>query len=486
MDESSNHWKLRAMFSKGQRIEIAITDAADGQKCFGELDGGMAVFVHGAVAVGDRVEAEIFKVKKNYLEAGLRRVIAPSPVRVVPRCAHFGVCGGCKWQHVDYAEQLRMKRKIVADALEHLGGFSGIEVAATVGAEDPFHYRNKVEFSFGDARYLLDDERTVAAGNLVKPRDYALGFHAANLFSKVVDIDRCHIATEEMNAGLTLAKEFFRARKTSVCSNFTHTGFLRNLVFRHTAFTRELMVYLITSSQDEALMNEFLGALREAFGEKLTTFVNGITQRKNSVAFAEELRVLHGPGFITERLGACRFAISPNSFFQTNSRQALRLYEIARSSAALSPSDVLHDLYCGTGSIGIFCAGSCRRIIGFELDAGSVRDAMANAKLNGVGNAEFHEIDMRHLAAKLDSVERADVVITDPPRAGMHEKAVEALRVLAPRRIVYVSCNPASLARDAKALCEGGAYRLSRVQPVDLFPHTYHVESVATLELISG
>lgn len=482
VDSFSGDWKVRRMFTKGQLIELDITDAADGQKCFGELPDGMAVFVHGAVAVGDRVEASVFKIKRNFLEAQFRRVLAPAAVRVAPRCAHFGVCGGCKWQHVAYAEQLRLKRKTVADALAHLGGFAGVEVAEAVGAEDPFHYRNKVEFSFGDARYLLDAERATAAELLAKPRDYALGFHAANLFSKVIDIDRCHIATEEMNTALVLAKEFFRARGTSVYSTLSHTGFLRNLALRHAAFSGELMVYLITSSHDEPLMREFLGELFRAFGPKLTTFVNGVTERKSSVAFAEQLFTMHGPGFITEQLGRRRFAISPNSFFQTNSRQALRLYDVTKEFAALQPADVLHDLYCGTGSIGIYCADACRRVVGFELEAGSVRDAEANAKLNGVTNAEFHQLDMKHFAESLGAAQsQPDVVITDPPRAGMHEKAVGALRQLAPRRIVYVSCNPASLARDARALCADGAYRLARVQPVDLFPHTHHIESVAEL-----
>ncbi len=472
------------MFSKGQLIEIDIADAAEEQKWFGQMPDGLAVFVSGPAAVGDRVEAEIFKIKKNYLEARLRRVITPSPERVAPRCAHFGTCGGCKLQHIEYTAQLRMKRKLVADALAHIGGFAGVEVAETAGAPDPFHYRNKVEFSFGDARYLLDEERELALEQLAKPRDYALGFHAANVFSKVLDIDRCHIATEEMNIALATAKKFFRDRGTSVNSTFTHEGFLRNLVLRHAAFSGELMAYLVTSSHDEPLMSAFLETLRAALGDKLTTFVNGVTQRKNSVAFAETLITVFGPGFITEQLGRLRFAISPNSFFQTNSRQALRLYEIARDFAALKPDDVLHDLYCGTGSIGIFCADACRRVIGFEIEAGSIRDAQANAKLNEITNAEFHQIDMKHFATSLATVERPEVIITDPPRAGMHEKAVEALRNLAPRKIVYVSCNPASLARDAAALCAGGAFRLARVQPVDLFPHTCHIESVA--EIIRG
>lgn len=477
------------MFTKGQLIEVEIADAADGQKCFGKLPEGIGVFVHGPVTVGDRVEASVFKIKKNYLEARLRRIVHPSAARVIPRCAHFGVCGGCKWQHVDYPVQLQMKRKIVADALAHIGGFEGVTVADPVAAAEPFHYRNKVEFSFGDARYLVDAERDIPAESLAKPRNYALGFHAANVFSKVIDIDRCHIATEEMNTVLDLTRRFFQTRGTSVCSNFTHEGFLRNLALRHAVFTGEFMVNLITSSHDAPLMEAYLAELRVALGDRLTTFINGVTQRKNSVAYAETLHVLHGPGHIVEQLGRLRFAISPNSFFQTNSRQALRLYEATRTAAELRPDDVLHDLYCGTGSIGIFCADACRRVVGFELEASSVRDAAANAAANGVTNADFHRIDMKDCGAtvaSLGDLARPDVVITDPPRAGMHEKAVDVLRGLAARRIVYVSCNPASLARDAQALCAGGIYRLVSVQPVDLFPHTFHIESVAVLDRVDA
>jgi 23S rRNA (uracil1939-C5)-methyltransferase len=472
------------MFTKGQSIEVRIEDAADGQKCFGKLPEGLGVFVTGPVAVGDRVRAEVFKIKKNYLEARLAEVLEPSAHRVTPECAHFGVCGGCKWQHVGYAEQLRIKRKIVADALVHVGGFESVEVAEALPSPRIFGYRNKLEFSFGERRYLLESEMGIEGGALAKPADFALGFHAPARYDKVVDIDLCHLATPEMNAALDLVRRFALERKLSVYSSDLQTGLLRNLVLRQGVQTGDFMVNLVTFEHVPGLMTELLGELRGALGERMTTFVNSVTRSRSMVAYGEEQVVLFGPGTIAERIGDCRFVISPNSFFQTNTLQAERLYELARTAAALTPADTVFDLYGGTGTIALYIARSCARVFGFELESSAVADAQKNADLNGVTNCRFVQTDLKHFGQALREMGEAnhpDVVITDPPRAGMHPKAVDALRGVAPRRIVYVSCNPASLARDAKALCEGGLYALSRVQPVDLFPHTYHIESVAVL-----
>lgn len=460
------------MFKKFQRLEVSITDLADGQKSFGRMPDGLAVFVEGPAAVGDRVAATITGIKKNFLEAKLVEVIEPSPLRTQPVCSHFGVCGGCKWQHVQYAEQLRIKRKMVADALQRIGGFVDAQVAETVPAPRVYGYRNKVEFSFGDRRYLLQEEMD----HPTQPVDFALGFHAAGRFEKVLNIDRCHIATDKMNQALFLAKSFAQQRKISCYSVKTHEGFLRNLVLRESFSTGEFMVYLITSSHDPEIMKEF----RTALGDLPSTFVNGITKRMNNVAYAEEQIVLSGSGTITERLGDYRFVISPNSFFQTNSEQAMRLYQVALDMAELRPGDHVFDLYCGTGTISIFISKFCRKVIGYEQELSSVRDAEKNASLNNVANCSFQQVDLNKFAGA--AVELPDVVITDPPRAGMHAKTVEQLRQLRPRRIIYVSCNPASLARDGQLLCADGLYALGPVQPVDLFPHTYHVESVARFD----
>ncbi|MCO5060695.1 MAG: 23S rRNA (uracil(1939)-C(5))-methyltransferase RlmD [Kiritimatiellae bacterium] len=472
------------MYVKGQLIEVEIADAGEGHVCFGKMPDGLAVFIAGMVAVGDRVEASVSKIKKNYLEARLTRVLSPSALRIEPACPHFGGCGGCKWQHATYSEQLRVKRKIVSDALAHLGGFVGHAVAEPIPSPDIFGYRNKLEFSFGDRRYRLPEEMELSEASLTKPSNFALGFHSPGRFDKVVDIDACLLGPSEMNEALALVKAFCRERGLSIYNTREHQGFLRNLVVRKAHATGQFMVYLVTSSSDERQMAALDQALAAHFGTRLTTFVNGVTSRKNTVARGDEEIVIRGPGFITEKLGALQFAISPTSFFQTNTRQAERLYDEALRVAAPRPTDIVHDLYCGTGTISLWLAPHCRAVVGCELEASSLRDAEANAKTNGIGNAQFLALDLKHYAKavrELPSDMRPDVVVVDPPRAGLHPDLVAELRSLRPERIVYVSCNPASLARDAQAICADGAYALGPVQPVDLFPHTGHVESVASL-----
>lgn len=471
------------MYEKLQHIELRITDAGDGTMCFGKLPDGMSVFVSGPVAVGDRVEAAITKIKRNYLEARLTRVVEQSSIRVAPACAHFGICGGCKWQHVAYPEQLRIKRKMIADALAHIGGFPTHPVLDAIASPIEYGYRNKLEFSFGDRRFLLPEEMDAEAPE--KPRNYALGFHVPGRYDKVVDIDRCQIAPPEMNEALAVVKAFGRAHKLSIYNTHTHTGFLRNLVVRKAFATGEFMVYLVTSSHEPDLMHALDMELASQFGARLTTFVNGVTSRKNTVARGEREMIVRGPGFITERLGSLSFAISPTSFFQTNTAQAERLYDETARAAALNGREVVHDLYCGTGTIALWLASRCRAVIGCELEESSLRDAEANARANGIGNARFIALDLKHYARAvrdLPTDARPDVVVVDPPRAGLHPELIAELRALKPARVVYVSCNPASLARDLKMLCADACYRPGPVQPVDLFPHTGHIESVVRLD----
>jgi len=471
------------MFKKGDVIELPILDTAEEDACMGKLPDGMVVFVRGMVTPGDTVRASITKIKKNFLEAKFLDVITPSPDRVEPVCAHYGVCGGCKWQHVRYERQADYKRKVVQDALQRLGGFTDIKVGEVVTADRQYHYRNKVDFTFSNERFILDEEMAIAPDQRLKPSDFALGFHRPRCFNKVIDIDRCHIATELSSEALRLTKEFFLAHRMPAYSTFSHEGYLRNLVIRHSGSTGELMVNLITSTYESVLMDAYRDFMLNELHGQLTTLINSTTSRKNLVAYGEESHVLHGPGYITETLEGLSFVISPNSFFQTNSAQALKLYRTTAMLADIQPDDVLYDLYCGTGSITMFAGRNCRAAFGFELETSAVADAIKNAQHNNLSHCTFIATDMKNLRSAMESTGyKPDVVITDPPRAGMHEDAVETLRHLAPRRIVYVSCHPGSLARDAKALCAGGLYRLVSVTPVDLFPHTFHIESVACLE----
>ena len=480
-DESAGEAGVR----RGDLIETTIEDLGERDTCFGRTAEGMGVFVRGPVAVGDRVRAEVFKVKKKHAQARLIEILEPSPHRVEPACAHFGACGGCKWQHVDYEEQLRLKSKLVADALAHIGGFTGVDVRPAIPAEAKYHYRNKIEFSFSRQRYLLAGEQDVAESDLEKPTTFALGFHAPRLFAKVVDVDACHIATPEMNTVLQAVKQFCIDRSLSIYCTQAHDGFLRQVIVRQAAATGQLMVNFVTSSHDADCMHHLLDVLQAALGDRLTTLVNNTTSRKNNSSLGEEEYVVYGPGVIEDHLGPFRFLISANSFFQTHTAQAERLYEQTMALVDPAEGDVLYDLYCGTGSITLYAAARCDRVLGLELAASSVADAQANAERNGVENVDFAQIDLKDIKQVLPDLEEfgaPDIVIVDPPRAGVHPKVLEVLTRLAPRRIVYVSCNPASLARDAAVLCESGGYRLREVVPIDMFPHTNHIECVARLD----
>ena len=477
------------MYKKKQMVEVEIIDLGDKNQCFGRLEDGMAIFVQGPAAVGDVVRAEIFKIKKKYLAARFRETVKASPHRIDPVCPYFGLCGGCKWQHMDYTEQLRLKRKQVQDALEHIGGFKEIECEPCLPAPDLFGYRNKMDFSFTDLRYLTTDEIGIEPGEHDKPLDFALGFHAPGCFSKAIDIDHCDLSTPEMNTTLNTVRRFCLQHKKElpIYSTHTHTGELRNLVVRHGGHTGEFMVNLVTSSHHPALMSELCETLKDALGDKLTTFVNNITSAKNTVAFGEKEYVLHGPGYITDRLGDYTYRISANSFFQTNTVQAEKLYYQILETAQLKPDDTVYDLFCGTGSITLFASGHCKKVLGVELVESSVRDARENAARHGIENCEFIQLDLKdiyQIEEEMKQFGAPDVIITDPPRAGMHPKAVQMLRDIAPPAIVYVSCNPASLARDGQMLCAEGKYRLVHCRPVDMFPQTNHVESVARFERI--
>jgi len=315
------------MYKKKQMVEVGIIDLGDKNQCFGRLDDGMGIFVQGPAAVGDVVKAEIFKIKKKYLLSRFRELAKPSPHRIEPVCPYFGHCGGCKWQHMDYPEQLRLKRKQVQDALEHIGGFDEIGCTPCIPAPELFGYRNKMDFSFTDLRYLTSGEIGIEPGEHKKPLDFALGFHAPGCYAKAIDIDHCDLSTEEMNFTLNTVRKFCLEHKEElpIYSTRSHTGELRNLVVRHGGHTGEFMVNLVTSTHNPALMQVLCEELKAALGDRLTTFVNNTTSAKNTVAFGEKEFVLHGPGFITDRLGDYIYRISANSFFQTNTAQAEKL-----------------------------------------------------------------------------------------------------------------------------------------------------------------
>ncbi|MEW6509676.1 MAG: 23S rRNA (uracil(1939)-C(5))-methyltransferase RlmD [Bacteroidota bacterium] len=469
---------------RGDIIEVEIERAAYEGKSVARVE-GLVVFVHGGVP-GDRVAVCVTAVKKAFAESEIERVVRPSPLRVEPRCRYFGSCGGCRWQHVAYSAQLEFKRQQVTDALERIGGFNGIEVPHPLGGPDTFHYRNKMEFSFGE-RWRTREEmaaRTDPEGR--QPAAFALGLHVAERYDRILDLEECYLQSEESAAIVNEVRRYCIERALPVYSTRTQSGYLRNLVIREARRTGERMINLVTRDDRPDIMGPMAEHLHARF-PSTTTIVNNITQRRSQVAVGETEKVYFGSGTITDRIGNRTYRISANSFFQTNTERTERLYDTARRMAEFRAEDTVYDLYSGTGTIALHVADDVRSVFGIEAVAGAVADARRNAELNGVGNCTFVEGDLKDTLLRSrtqgGTIPSPDVVIVDPPRAGMHEKVVRELLALRPRRIVYISCNPATQARDAKILCESYAYRIVEVQPVDMFPHTYHIENVLSLSL---
>jgi len=472
------------LYRKGDIIQMTIIDPAEKDQCFGRTADGMGVMVSGMLAPGDMVSARVCRVKPRYLEARCIDVLEHSPDRVEPVCSVFGTCGGCKWMQVGYEAQLRYKLKKVVDSLVHIGGFESPFVKPVLAAPEPFHYRNKVEFSCSAMRYLLQEE--IDSNVLTKPKHFALGFHAPGNFEKVLDLDTCYLAKACMNRVLQLVRVFSLERGLAPYDAREHEGYLRNLMLRYSERYDQLMVNIVTSWYDKEVMLALKERLEEAMPEQVMTIVNNVTTRRNTVATGEQEYVISGGGFVTERLGDLDFRISANSFFQTNTRQAETLYSQIIAVGGITPDDTVYDLYCGTGTITLCLARHCRQAIGIEVVESAVRDAEMNAGLNGLDNAVFFQADLKNIHAMQEALEpyaRPRIIVTDPPRAGMHPKALDTMLKLHPERIVYVSCNPANLARDGMEIHSRG-YRMTSVQPVDMFPQTNHIETVACFERV--
>jgi len=467
---------------RGDEVRTVLQGFADGRSV-ARLD-GLVLFVRGGIP-GDDVRVRLTRIKKNYLEGTVVDIISLSDMRTVPRCRYFGTCGGCTWQQVDYPAQLSFKQQVVRDALERIGGFRGVSVQTPIGSDDVFFYRNKMEFSFGE-RWLSPDELEKHRSGQVDR--FALGLHIPQRFDRVLDLEECWLQSEESYRIVNMVRTFCRNRALTVYSTRTHTGYLRNLVVREGKNTGERMVNLVTSESRPALMHELTALLLKEF-PSLTTIINNITQRKSGVAIGDSESVYHGSGYITELLGGNRYRISANSFFQTNTRQTENLYAVARRMADLRKEDVVFDLYSGTGTIALTIADAVRGVVGIESVSAAVEDARSNAVFNNIGNCTFVLGDLKDRLTGDASLTAhygpPTVVIADPPRSGMHPRVLDEIIALAPERMVYVSCNPATQARDLLQLCSGGKYRIDEVQPVDMFPHTTHVENVVGLTRFS-
>jgi 23S rRNA (uracil1939-C5)-methyltransferase len=461
---------------KGDEIELTVESLSGDGKTVARKD-NVVYFIENAVP-GDTVRARIWKIKKNYAEARSVQILKPSPRRVRPECRHFGVCGGCRWQDLSYESQLEFKRQHVREAFVRIGGFQDPDVQPVIGCAEPYYYRNKMEFTFSGQRWLTEEEMSRAGD---EPPGVYLGLHVPQRYDKVVDIEECMLQSKVSNEIVEAVRSIAREWKWDVYSTETEKGFLRHLVIRQSKRTGDLMVNLVTNGFRQREMEDLTDYLLSRIPQ-ITTVVNNSTTRKSMVATGEEEKIYHGEGCIREKLGRYIFQVSANSFFQTNTEQAEILYSVAKEYANLSPSDVLYDLYSGTGTIAIYLSEAVERVVGVEVVGSAIRDAEKNARLNQVSNCYFLQGDLKDRLTRdnawLEEHPRPTVIVADPPRNGMHEKVIEKIIRLSPDRVVYISCNPSTQARDAKLLASGG-YRLQRIVPVDMFPHTDHIEAVA-------
>ncbi len=442
-------------------------------------DKKFVIFINGSYP-GDKVKAEIRKVKKSYAEAKPIEILKPSPFRITAKCKYFGECGGCKQQDLNYDQQTRYKYEQVKEIFERLGGFKNINIEDIIPSEKIFYYRNKMEFSFSDSRWLTNIE--INSGMELK-KDFALGLHTPQNFEKVIDIDECFLESELSANILNFTRDFFLSRKISIYSTRTNEGFLRNLVIRQSSRTKDLMINLVTLAEKDDLVKEYTEELFKKFPE-ITTVVNNINLKKASVAIGDYEKVFYGEGFIYDYIKDYKFRISANSFFQTNTLQAEKLYQTALDYANPNGREVVYDLYAGAGTISIFFSNKSKKIYAFESVESAIEDGKANLNINNIQNVEFINADLNKSFLSICSdknLQRPDLIILDPPRSGAHKNTIKDIIELNPPKIVYVSCNPTTQVRDLKILTEAG-YDLIKMKPVDMFPHTYHIENVALLQ----
>ena len=454
---------------------ITVIDIAEEGKAVAKTD-DFVLFIEKAVP-GDVVDVEIYRKKRNYAEARIKSIVKPSEHRSDPFCIHFGTCGGCKWQHMTYDAQLHFKQKSVVDALTRIGKIDVSGLETILPSVETRYYRNKLEFTFSDKRWLMDgDMRGDESFNM-----NALGFHIPGRFDKILDIEHCHLQADPSNTIRNSVRDYALANNLFFYNLRNHEGALRNLIIR-TSTTGELMVIVVFAYADEEQIQNLMAFLQTGFPE-VTSLLYIINQKKNDTIFDQEIKVFTGRDHIFESMEGLRFKIGAKSFYQTNSDQAHELYKITREFADFKGNELVYDLYTGAGTIANFIAKHVRQVIGVEYVPTAIEDAKINSEINNITNTKFYAGDMKDVLVPEFIAEhgKPDVVITDPPRAGMHADVVQRLLEMEAEKIVYVSCNAATQARDIALLSE--KYEVKRIRPVDMFPHTQHVENVALLTL---
>lgn len=453
---------------------VEITGVAAEGKSIARVD-DMVVFIpYGAP--GDVVNIKLDKKKRSYAEAHIVDMVKPSPDRVTPACEHFGVCGGCKWQHIPYESQLRYKRDQVVDALTRIAKVEIPEVNPTLGSKETFCYRNKLEYTFSCKCWITFED--LRSGREIADRN-ALGFHIPGAFDKVLDIKKCWLQDDLSNRIRLFVRQYALDKGYEFYDIKAQQGLMRTLMVR-IASTGEVMLIVVFARPEQEKIDDLMGAIAAEFPE-ITSLLYVVNQKVNDTIADQEVITYRGRDYINEEMEGLQFRIGPKSFYQTNSLQAYELYKVARRMACLKPDDLVYDLYTGTGTIANFVARQVKKVVGIEYVPEAIADAKLNSEVNGIDNTIFFAGDMKDVLTDgfIEEHGRPDVMIIDPPRAGMHEDVVNVILNARPERIVYVSCNPATQARDLALMDE--FYRVEEVQPVDMFPHTHHVENVVRM-----
>lgn len=441
----------------------------------GKTEDGKTIIVSGAIP-GDIVNARVKKAKSKYYEADAVEILTPSPFRVEPECEHFGVCGGCKWQNMSYEKQLEFKQDEVVNNIKRIGGIEDFESIPILGGDEPYYYRNKMEFSFSNARWLTSEE--IKSGTDINQKN-ALGFHIPGQWSKILDLKNCYLQEHPSNEIRLAIRNYAIENELDFFDLKSQDGFLRTLMLRQNS-KGKWMILIQFFKENEEQRIKLLNFILEQFPQ-ITTLLYAINPKGNDSVYDLDIKTYFGEGFIFEEMDGLKFKIGPKSFFQTNYKQALNLYRKTLEFADINENQVVYDLYTGTGTIAQYIARHAKQVIGIEAVPEAIDAAKENAKLNGLNNCTFYCGDMKEVFTEefLAQHPKADVLITDPPRDGMHPKVVEQILKLSPNRIVYVSCNSATQARDLSLMKD--FYRVEKILPVDMFPQTHHVENIALL-----
>ncbi|MGB5228618.1 MAG: 23S rRNA (uracil(1939)-C(5))-methyltransferase RlmD [Eudoraea sp.] len=455
---------------------VAVTDAGAKGKTIGKAPDGRVIFISNAVP-GDVVDVQTTKKRKAYFEGVGIKFHTLSDKRTEPVCEHFGTCGGCKWQHMGYQHQLYYKQKEVENNLRRIGHLEIPEISPIIGSEQKYFYRNKMEFSFSDSRWLTQEE--INSKNEITDKN-AIGFHIPGMWDKILDIQKCHLQSDPSNDIRLEIKKYAQSNELSFFNPRNQKGLLRTLMIR-TSSTKEIMVLIQFYDDDENKRNGLLNHLKDKFPQ-INSLLYVINRKGNDTIYDQEVYCHYGKEYIYEQMEGLKFKITAKSFYQTNSQQAYELYKVVRKFAGLNKTELVYDLYTGIGTIAQFVAAEAKKVVGIEAIPEAILAAETNAQENGIDNVTFFSGDMKNIFNDefVSFNGRPDIIITDPPRDGMHKDVIGQILEIAPDKIVYVSCNSATQARDLELMKE--AYQIKEIQPVDMFPQTHHVENVVLLE----